>query len=215
MNTPTSGVVGLALATTAFALAAAQPKFARNAQLLPFTRSTIDDKPYRVMPGPNAVDAANQLCRIKQSVQQILHFLSQYPKHPGDVRQGVVRLLQRHPNADSINMVELHHQDAEHTLAFNEGKGTIIFLCMRQKPPSDKLGPDDVLLYIVLHELAHNMDDRFAPTTNEGHTVHDESFRRHNEYLNDVANRLGLLRPGSIPGQSHCGVIMPDPEHSI
>ena len=186
-----------------------------TAQLLPPTRSTIDNKEYRVQPTTNAVDAANQLCRVRQAVGRVLNYLQQQGSWPVDVADGVRRLLRRHPNIDTVNLVELDPRDAKHTLAYNEGKSTHIFLCMRQNPPSEQLGPDEVLIYIVLHELAHSMIDGYAPTNSHGQTIHDANFRKHNEYLNSVGELLGLLVPGKVPGTAHCGVIMPEPADSV
>ena len=183
-------------------------------RLLPPTKSTIDGMQYRVMPTANAVDAANQLSRVRSSVERVLVELKNIRSHPFNVADGVRRLLKKHPNASSVDVVELDPRDAKQTIAFNEGKSTQIFLCMRQNPPSDMLGPDDVLLYIVLHELAHSMIEGFAPMTNDGQTIHDQNFRDHNEYLNFIASSLGLMRPSNVPGQPHCGVIMPDPAES-
>lgn len=213
-NTVGAALVGIALLwkyTNSGHTADAEPV----AQLLPLTKSSIDGLSYRVMQTPNAVDAANQLCRLRQAVQRVLTELRQLTgAHPANVAAGVERLLKRHPNAHTVNLIELHPKDAKHTIAYNEGKSTHIFLCMRQNPPSDQLGSDDVLLYIVLHELAHTMVEGYAPSNENGQTVHDENFRTHNEYLNNVAERLGLLRPGQVPGTAHCGVVMPSPEES-
>ena len=183
-------------------------------RLLPPTKSTIDGLEYRVMPTANAVDAANQLSRVRQAVDRVLAELKSIRSHPFNVADGVRHLLQKHPNASSVRLIELDPRDAEQTIAYNEGKSTQIYLCMRQNPPTDQLGPDDVLLYIVLHELAHSMIPGFAPMTSDGHTVHDQNFRDHNEYLNFIASSLGLIRPSNVPGQPHCGVIMPDPAES-
>lgn len=190
-------------------------KSSNVAQLLPHTRSSIDGQMYRVMQTPNAVDAADQLCRIRQSVQRLLQHLKTVGRHPAAVAEGVQRLLARHPDANTVNLVELDPKDAKHTIAYNQSKSTHIFLCMRQNPPAQQLGPDDVLLYIVLHELAHSMISSYAHTNESGQTVHDDNFRAHNEYLNQVAEQLGLLRPGKVPGTAHCGVIMPDPAESL
>lgn len=186
-----------------------------HARLYPVTTSTIDGRGYHVKPTPNAVDAANQLCRVRQHVQHVLEYLTHQPSHPPNVEQGVKRLLSHHPNTDNLSLIELDPHDASHTLAYNLNKSTHIFVCIRQHPPSDQLGPDDVLLYIVLHELAHTMIPTYAPMNKNGQTVHDQNFRNHNEYLNMMAERLGLLRPGKVPGTEHCGVIMPDPAESV
>ena len=179
------------------------------------TQSSIDGVFYNVVQTPNAIDAANQLCRTKDSVNRVLRSLTGLDSHPQNVAAGVMRLLHKHPDAANLHLVELHPEDAKQTLAYNEGKSSNIFLCMRQSPPSQTLGPDDVLLYIVLHELAHTMIEGYAPMDSEGRTVHDAVFREHNEYLNHIAEQLGLLRPGKVPGMTHCGVTMPDPDNSV
>lgn len=186
-----------------------------NTQLLPLVQSTIDGRYYRVMQTANAVDAANQLCRVKQAIQRVLQLIKSAQPSPPEVQAGIARLLRKHPSADSINLCELHPNDASNTLAFNEGKGEFIFVCMRQRPGSELLGADDIVLYIVLHELAHSMIDGYAPTNSNGQTIHDATFRAHNEFLNRVAEQAGLLRPGKVPGRPHCGVYMPDPQESV
>jgi hypothetical protein len=217
LNTTDSQTAVAVAAAAALGLAvyAAAAAHSEEVPVPPPTRSSIDGRLYHVMPTANAVEAANQLCRIREDVDRVLQYLRRQPAHPAEVEDGVRRLLHKHPNADNLRLIELDPRHAKRTLAFNENKSAHIFVCMRQHPPSEQLGPDDVLLYIVLHELAHSMINSYAPTNTQGQTVHDQNFRTHNEYLNAVAEQLGLLRPGKVPGQPHCGVLMPDPKESV
>lgn len=178
------------------------------------TVSTVDGRGYRVMHTENAIEAANQLARVCASLQMILDYLHAHPPPP-KVEVGVHRLLSIHPDTSSIRLVELDPEHAKVTIAYNEDKSRNIFVCMRRYPNKPDLGPDDTILYIVLHELAHTMIDGFAPKDAQGNTIHDANFRDHNEFLNRVAERLGILAPGHIPGREHCGVSMPDPNTSI
>jgi hypothetical protein len=167
--------------------------------------SSIDHQVYSVLQSANQQQAADLLAKVKSQVEQIrMKFRAHPDSVPEEFKVGVSRLLDL-----DIKLSELDSL-AENTVAFNLNKKAI-FMCLRNDPPTDKLADADVVLSVLLHELAHAMIVDTAPMT-EGHTVHDANFKKHERYLHTVAASLALLSPSNIIGRKFCAIRIPSPD---
>lgn len=179
------------------------------------TMSTIDSKSYYVLKSSNTKDAANLIAKLHASVQKIITHIEQMDIDDlsYDIQQGIQALTSKHPHGTNIDLYELNPNQSD-ALAYNRNKSSI-FLCLRKDPAvSDKLANHDTVLFVVLHELAHTMQTKFASSI-QGKTVHDENFRRLERFLMSISEKLSLLHPKSVPGRTHCGQLMPNPDHSM
>lgn len=173
--------------------------------------SEVDNSYYDVLPGPDSVDAANLLARVRKQVGDVLIYIyTQKATIPKKYHAGIDRLARLFPTGRHIQLQELSGVGAT-TIAYNMDK-VRMHVCIRSS--QNTLGSDDVVLYLVLHELTHSMFESYARQDRDGNTIHDSHFRDHNSFIMGVAEQLGYLHPQSVPGRMHCGITMPDPDRS-
>lgn len=179
-----------------------------------------DGNKYYVLNTDNKHDAANLLSNVRGRAATVVKELAnRYHSNPhsipGKVVNGVKRLIDKTEDGSYINVHELNPGSSPN-LAFNRNKGEIIFMCLRQggEAHGADLADEDVLLYILLHELAHTMTAAYDPKKEDGTTAHSATFMHHERYLYSQATMMGELDPSAQPGKRHCGAIITHPEHT-
>lgn len=202
--------------------AALQPTVAgaiREQRLVPVEGRSGDV--YHVMDVPSKHKAADLLARVRARAARVVRDMGKRYQHnpnsiPANVIGGVKRLIERTENGRRINVHELNPTKSPN-LAFNRNKGEGIFMCLRQSgsPHGDDLADEDVLLYILLHELAHTMDLRYNPKKADGTTAHGKNFMTQERYIYSVASAIGELDPAAQPGKRHCGAIITHPQSGL
>lgn len=184
----------------------------REGALVP-TKAPIDGETYYVLDTTNRDSAANLIATVKQQVRRILDYLHTMVESgsitDSDMRAATERLLAKHNGGTHLYIHELDPAETE-AIAYNRNKSEAIFVCLRQQPPYKDLASCDTILFIILHELAHSMQDGYAPLVN-GHTQHNKRFRDYEAFLMRIAQQLRFLIPQNIPNRLHCGRIMPQP----
>jgi len=172
-------------------------------------RSTVNQQKYLVLDTDNKQEAANLLSKVQAQAQQLLDKFQMQPATiPPEFFDGVQRLLRMR-----LDLRELD-SSVETTVAYNQNKGEAIYLCLRANPPSNKLADQDVLLSVLLHEMAHAMIVDYLPMQ-DGHTIHDANFKKHERFLTSAAASLALLSPSAVLGRSYCKIRIPDPDYSV
>ena len=176
---------------------------------------------FHVVKAPNSKRAAALLARVKRRARRVVEYIDVMYKQnpnsiPGHVIGGVQRLLVRTENGRHINVHELNPTTSPN-LAFNRNKGEIIFMCLRRGGDSQgaDLADEDVLLYILLHELAHSMDAAYNPKKADGTTAHSQNFMVMERYIYSIAASMGELDPASQPGKQHCGAVISHPQSAL
>lgn len=172
------------------------------------TRSTVDQKLYMVAHG---VPAANALARVRQmawAVLQELYKRGDAKTVPGEFVQGVARLRGKVSCVDDIKVAELNDYTAN-LIAFNRNKGDMVMLCLTD---NQQLVGDDVVLFILLHEIVHSMTSGYDPLVG-GRTQHGPEFMSHEKYVYSVASEMGMVKPREMQGHGVCGtrISHPDP----
>ena len=148
-----------------------------------------DGNSYYVLNRPDARAAANMLARVRGKLEALVADVqTEYPDN-ADARRLAAKF-----NPANISEGSPH---SGYT-SFTVDKGAKVVLCIRQKE-DERLVPEDVVVYVAVHELAHIM-------TNEiGHT---DVFWANNRILVDRAETLGLYKAihFETTPQPYCGL---------
>jgi hypothetical protein len=96
-------------------------------------------------------------------------------------------------------------------IAFNRNKGDMIMMCLTNDQAMQR---DDVVLFVLLHELTHTMTSGYDPLVG-GRTDHSPEFFRYEQWVYQVATEMGLIRPQSIQGEGMCGTRIGHPKPEL
>jgi len=168
-----------------------------------YVKSDVDQKYYLVCDLEDKQFAANLLAKIKKNI----YMLSNH-------------LYENYNNIDNINytehkdaIVQLHHNIHRLVLAENSinndftsftiNKGDKMVLCIRSKDLRRELYNINLLMYVVLHEMAHIGCDEY------GHT---EKFKKIFAFLCNQAIELKLYQKMDFKNhpQPYCGITISD-----
>jgi hypothetical protein len=156
--------------------------------------SMLNNNEYEVQDYPNPDEAANILAKINRNIKSIIGCL--ISKYPNDPR--VERLKSR---TSSLKIEEAVHEADSSTYTIN--KGEIMAICLRKKNKQKDFYQMDLLLFVLIHELAHIM------TISEGHTP---EFMKNFKFILKEAASCGLYSPVDYSTSSnridYCGVIV-------
>lgn len=173
-------------------------------------RSDVDGAEYLVAHG---IAAANCLARVRRMAWQVLQELQrrlQAGRVPSDVVSGTIRLGREVSSLGDIRVAELNDYTAN-LIAFNRNKGDMIMLCLTN---DGAVQSDDVVLFVLLHELTHTMTSGYDPLVG-GRTEHSDEFFRYEQWVYQVANEMGLVRPRDIQGHGMCGTKISHPKPDL
>jgi hypothetical protein len=154
-------------------------------------KATLDNKYYYVQGDyPNRDYAANTLAKLIMSAKKLINNLTiKYPKKP-----EVIRLQEKFK---PYNMQEAPHEDDSTSYTIN--KGQEVHLCIRQKNENKTFHSHNLLMFVMLHELAHIMSKSIG---------HNQEFMNNFKFLLEEARELGIYIPVNFkhnPAQ-YCGI---------
>lgn len=107
-----------------------------------------DNKMYYVQEYSNNKGAANTLSKLVKNSLILIEYLNQ--KYPDDKR---VKRLKEKFNPDKIREAE-HEKDST---SYTINKGEMMHLCLRHKNNEKTLHDENLLMFVIIHELAHIM----------------------------------------------------------
>ena len=133
-------------------------------------KSNYDNNFYRVRNVEDKFEAANTLAQLNEKIIDILDFIkTKYPH-----QENVKRLI------SNYNPRRLYERPVDSTFAaYSVNKGEQIFICIRKKNTGQLINDFNILIYVLLHELAHVM------TKSQGHT--DEFWNNYKFLLHSAA----------------------------
>jgi hypothetical protein len=124
------------------------------------------------------------------SAKKLINNLTiKYPKKP-----EVIRLQEKFK---PYNMQEAPHEDDSTSYTIN--KGQEVHLCIRQKNENKTFHSHNLLMFVMLHELAHIMSKSIG---------HNQEFMNNFKFLLEEARELGIYIPVNFkhnPAQ-YCGI---------
>ncbi len=136
-----------------------------------------DGRSYRVRNTSRKQETALALARVNEKAVNFINRLVQEgdPEHKG----AVMRLKSRY-RPDRLSEGRIDRRYSSYTI----NKGEEMVLCMRSRDEKDNLYDDNLVFYVVLHELAH-----VASVTED----HREEFHVNFRYLLRKASEWGLF----------------------
>lgn len=154
--------------------------------------SMLNNNSYEVQDYPDPQGAADLLAKINNNISGIIACL--IGKYPNDVR--VKRLQSRCKN---LVIEEAKHEPNSSTYTIN--KGELMAICLRKKNDTKDFYNMDLLLFVIIHELAHVM------TVSEGHS---QEFMANFKFILHEATRCGLYQPVDYSRNKldYCGVMV-------
>ena len=180
--------------------------------------SKLDGRTYLVLPvkQAEAADLIAATCRnIWHIISTVRDWLQNDPdKVPQSLRSGMRRLIGKYTSASDVMFYELDSTQTK-ALAFNVGKSSSIFICLRKELDTKVLADEPTILFIALHELSHSAHEDTEPIDDSGFTVHGKRFKEYEQFLFQVAQTIGLLNPQSVIGQVHCGSKIANPATAL
>ena len=149
---------------------------------------------YRVLHRENSQQAAQLLHQLNQAILELIsHLQIKFPSHPA------VLLIQERYRPE--NVVEGDPNDKVAT--FTENKGERVVMCLRNRE-TDELHDFNLLLYPMIHELAHHG----VPS----YTGHGREFQETFAFLLKEAQTAGIYTPIDFQTtpQKYCNLTITD-----
>jgi WLM domain len=163
-----------------------------------YVKSDVDGREYLVQKTDDSLEAANMLASLNFKVEQLITTLLE--KYPGD---GRVQRLDAKYNPHALS--EGGHETGYTSYSVN--KGEKIVMCIRARNDSDgdskrikgAIESENVLMYVLLHELAH------LATLDVGHT---KTFWRTFNFIIKEAVALGIYEDTDYSKNpvKYCGI---------
>ncbi len=149
-----------------------------------------DNKLYNVQNYNNPEEAANILSfLVSQSVSLIDTLSRKYPTN-----DGVTRLKEKF-NPDKIREAEHENNSTSYTI----NKGEMMHLCLRNKNIQKSLHDKNLLMFVIIHELAHIMSESIG---------HNTEFYNNFKFLLKEAVQSGIYYPDNFEKNpvTYCGI---------
>jgi hypothetical protein len=115
-----------------------------------YIQSDIDGAYYLVRDVNDKQHASNMLARIKQNIVKITKYVRDNRDKYPDMKQYIDQLDKRIKNA----IIQENSKNSKYT-SYSVNKGEQIVFCMRTSSDSGELHDINLLMYVVLHEMAH------------------------------------------------------------
>jgi hypothetical protein len=155
---------------------------------------------------PDRRQAAEALAELERRAAALAQsFVANHSAEPGERGEAARRIARRfRPHAG----VENSPLNAARSTAYDQDKGRITAMCLRERDPAESgdpatydIAPMNTLTFVRIHELAHLGLDRFD---------HPDLFWRTDVELLREAARLGLYRPVdySLQPARYCGMTL-------
>ena len=149
-----------------------------------------DNKMYYVQEYSNNKGAANILSKLVKNSLVLIDYLDK--KYPNDKR---VKRLKEKFNPDKIREAE-HEKD---TTSYTINKGEMMHLCLRHKNSEKTLHDENLLMFVIIHELAHVMSKTVG---------HNSEFYDNFKFLLEEASNMGIYVPVNFEKRpvKYCGI---------
>ena len=169
-----------------------------------FIKSDIDNEYYMVRDLTNKRQACNTIATMKQKVNILIdHLYEKKDTDYKDYRDNIIRLKQRVYN---ITISENNGRGKETSYSVN--KGDELVLCLRSKSQWDQFHDNNLIFYVVLHELSHIASPTYEPEYNN----HGPVFKKIFAFITTVAINIGLYQKINFnqKAEEYCGIYITD-----
>lgn len=166
-----------------------------NYRSMTFLRSPIDNRYYMVRDLPDKEIAVNTLAQLRNNILILLNHLNMYKDTKySDYGQYITQL------SDRITDVTVgENRESSTTTSYSVNKGEELVVCLRSREQWNKMHNKNILMYVILHEIAHIACPEF------GHTP---LFKKIFAFLTYVAVDLKLYEKIDFDNrpEEYCGI---------
>ena len=196
METPIDSTAPWIFILTVISIAWIAMYFKQSRYPLAYVQSIVDNEKYLVRNLPDKQDAADRLARVREKLLRLRKYLEQSHQETEFVKQML-------KNCDfSASRFTESTPDAQYT-SYSVNKGEHVYMCLRQRDASEQLVPENILVFVALHETAH------VGTASLGHTP---EFWNHFAWLLKQAETLKIYEYNDFAAHpvQYCGVHITD-----
>ncbi len=163
-----------------------------------YVKSDIDDKFYLVRDLPDKQDAANMLGKINKNMFELTNHLVKNKKNFSEYSKYIDQLEERIKNVT----IQESTDNGLYT-SYSINKGEQIVFCVRSRDNLNKLHELNLIMYVVLHEIAHVGCPEF------GHT---ELFKKIFAFFATEAVKINLYKKIEFEkdNKEYCGLKITD-----
>ena len=162
----------------------------KNEGFVLFKKSPINNKTYKVQEYENPKKASILLSKLETNIDKLVKYLVN--KYPNDER--IIRLKN---NLKYTDYEEAEHE--ENSSSYTINKGELISVCLRQKNSDKSFHDLNMLMFVIIHELAHVMSLSIG---------HNKEFMINFKFLLHEAVEIDIYKPTNyeIDNVNYCGV---------
>jgi hypothetical protein len=134
------------------------------------------------------------MSNIDKKIEKLVAHLKSHRGESDELTKNIERII---TNYDGDNLYEISSDNILGRTSFIKNK-RIIVLCMRSKDDG-KLHEENTLLFVVIHELAHMMNDKYG---------HGSDFWGLFKFLLNCAVEMGIYEPVDYKEKNvkYCGM---------
>ena len=143
-----------------------------------YVKSNIDNKFYLVRNTKDKEEASNMLGKIMKNILELSEKLEKDKNKHEEYKEYIEQLYNRAPNIVLLEST----QDSAYT-SYSVNKGEQIVFCLRTKRTGNELHDLNLVMYVVLHEIAHVANTEYG---------HGPLFRKIFAFLTTRAIEMGL-----------------------
>jgi len=164
-----------------------------------YIQSDIDNEQYLVQDRMDKQRAANMLAKLRKDMLYLTSYLyknkDKYQEYATYINRLHLRIDNSIINESDINSVNT---------SYSVNKGEQLVFCLRSRVNNDRFHEHNLLMYVVLHEMAH-----VACPIYDGH---GELFKKIFSFLTIEAIKLGIYHKIDFNHnpQEYCGMMVSD-----
>lgn len=146
-------------------------------------------------------DSANSLAEINERINKLIKHLDEKYKYD-NTKNYFIRILSKNYRADLLSEAAIDNRYTTYTVDKQD-----MHICLRTRDNNEKLYDINILMYVVLHELAHlcNYDVEGNPIMGHGY-----EFKKIFRLLVEESIKIGIYEYKNYQKQpvEYCGIII-------
>jgi hypothetical protein len=168
-----------------------------------FEKSDVDDRYYMVRNLDDKQTAANILSYNREKIIKLINYLNTNKTKYKEYADYIDRLVEK---VIDVNIVENNGEGKETSYSVNKGEELI--LCLRSKINKDILHDNNLLFYVILHELSHIA----SPVYEDEYNNHGPIFKKIFSFLTNVAIEIRMYEKIDFGSnqKEYCGIYITD-----
>lgn len=143
-----------------------------------YVMSDIDGELYLVRDLPDKQNSANALAKLKKNMIILADYLNMNKDNFPDYKAYIEQL-----NSKIRQSIVIENGEDDIYTSYSVNKGEQLVFCIRSRRTRDKIHDINLMMYVVLHEMAH------VGCPSIGHT---EEFKRIFAFFTEQAIKIGL-----------------------